>query len=114
MNRNALLAKLSRSAIMLGLIGCSPNSSSAQSSATQMYAQNEAELGKIVVEYVQKTRGWSNDSYSVQLNGRDGEMLVFWVIFKGDDIRIPGGGGKSFEALVDPKTRHVEKELRFQ
>jgi hypothetical protein len=41
-------------------------------------------------------------------------MLVFWVLYKGDNIHTPGGGGKSFEALLNPDTKHVEKELHFE
>jgi len=41
-------------------------------------------------------------------------MLVFWVLYKGDNTRIPDGGGKSFEVLLNSDSNHVEKELHFQ
>jgi hypothetical protein len=108
------VARFAIIAAVIGLVGCSPGSSDAQPQTPQMHVQNEAELTKVVADYVRHTRGWADGSYTVQLNSRDGKMLVFWVLYKGDNLHIPGGGGKSFEALLNPDTKRVEKELRFQ
>ena len=67
----------------------------------------------IVADYVQRTKGWADDSYTVQFNRRDGKMFVFWVVHKSDDLNVPGGG-KSFAAILDLDTKRVEKELHFQ
>ena len=101
-------------AAVIGLVGCSPESSDAQPSAAKMHVQNEADLTRIIVDYVRHTRGWPDNSFTVQLNSRDGKLLVFWVLHKGDNLHTPGGGGKSFEALLNPDTKRVERELRFQ
>ena len=60
----------------------------------------------IVADYVRHTKGWANDTYTVQFNRRDGKMLVFWVLYKSDNFRTPGGGGgKSFAAILNPDTK---------
>ena len=69
----------------------------------------------IVTKYIEQTRGWSKDQYTVSLRHKDGKLWHFWVYFNG--ARKPGvvgNDGKSFDAVLNIDTNRVEKELHFQ
>jgi hypothetical protein len=93
---------------------CWPGAAESANISKPPHVQHEAELTQAVVRYVCDTRKWPVSSFTVQLRGLDGKLFVFWVLFKGEDFHSVGGGGKSFEALVNPASKHVEKELHFQ
>jgi hypothetical protein len=72
-------------------------------------------LMTIVTRYVEQTRGWTKDQYTVSLRHKEGKLWHFWVYFR--DARKPGmvgNDGKSFDAVLNIDTRRVEKELKFQ
>jgi hypothetical protein len=98
---------------LVGLEDCSPTNSNAQSSEVHNNTEHETRATKAVADYVRKTRGWPDDTYTLQYKGRERTALIFWVLYKTDKA-IPGGGGNSFEVLLNPETDEVERELRFQ
>jgi len=67
-----------------------------------------------VEEYVKKTKHWTAGSYRIELNRREKNFLVFWVVNKEDEKSIVPGGGKSFEVHVDSTNHHVLDEFHFQ
>ena len=72
-------------------------------------------LMDIVTRYIEKTRGWKKDQYTVSLRHKDGKLWHFWVYFNG--ARTPGmvgNDGKSFDAVLNTDTNRIEKELHFQ
>jgi hypothetical protein len=69
----------------------------------------------VVTRYIEKTRGWNKDQYTVSLRHKDGKLWHFWVYFNG--ARMPGlvgNDGKSFDAVLNTDTNRIEKELHFQ
>ena len=79
-----------------------------------MRAPNEPEVTAAVQRYVEKTRGWPTSQYRIEINRREGEIVVAWVIHKDDERPPSPGGGRSFEAHVDVGLMQVVKELAFQ
>ena len=68
-------------------------------------------------EYVRTTRGWPKNSYSIEFQRRDGDILDFWVIHSDDKVENPiavGGGGKSFAVDLYSSSLRIIRELHFQ
>ncbi len=112
------LAKASAVALSLVLFACSPGLPTQGQSPVTMTA-DDAKAVQVVEGYVGETHKWPRDSYRVELNRRDGDMLTFWVIHKDDEAarkgaNVAGGGGKSFAVDVDAKSLRVIRELGFQ
>jgi gamma-glutamyl-gamma-aminobutyrate hydrolase PuuD len=72
------------------------------------------ELHKLVHDYVESMKGWEKGSYSIQLNRKEGDVTVFWVLHEKDNDIAVAGGGKSFEVHVNVDERKVVRELGFQ
>jgi hypothetical protein len=90
-----------------------------QGQSTATMTADDAKAVQVVEGYVGETRNWPKDSYHVELNRTDGDMLSFWVIHKDDETarkgaNVLGGGGKSFAVDVDAKSLRVIRELAFQ
>ena len=114
----SVLAKVSAFALSLGLFACSPGSPTQGESSMAMTA-DEAKAVQVVEGYVSETHKWPRDSYRVELNRRDGETLIFWVVHKDDETarrgsNVVGGGGRSFAVDDDGKSLRVVRELGFQ
>src|SRR5262249_9138593 len=106
-------------AIMLATAACSLGALGGKSSAQESQSANELRYLNVVITYIQRTRGWPDGTYTVEFKRRDGNTLIFWVLYKddftqrSDGLRILGGG-KSFEADVNIDTGSVEREFHFQ
>jgi len=95
---------------------------SACTTAAQRYGEHPVTLEtqyesayNAVAEYVRRTRGWPPHDYRIELKGRKGDILDWWVIHKNDEK--PGmtdGGGLSFTVDLDTKSLQVVKEFGFQ
>jgi hypothetical protein len=73
----------------------------------------------VVERYVRETRSWPKDSYFIELNRREGDTLIFWVIHReaaAAAIRsnVVGSDGKSFALYIDARALQVLRELGFQ
>lgn len=79
-----------------------------------MSTTGETEVTALVQQYVNQTRGWGSGDYRTEINRREGELIIVWVIHRGDEATPIPGGGRSFEAHVDVGRMQVVKELRFQ
>lgn len=108
--------KLAVLALGFGLMAAFPSGAvAAQTDESQMV--DPAPFVSIVRDYVKETRHWTEDQYTVRFsNWRDDGTLSFSVAWKWPPSRVPvpGDDGKSFYAVVDPKTRKVIKELQGQ
>ena len=50
-----------------------------------------------VVTYVRSEKGWSEDTYRIELRSETSDTLVFWVIHQDDESSAIPGIGKSIE-----------------
>ncbi|MBN9533878.1 MAG: hypothetical protein J0H10_11015 [Alphaproteobacteria bacterium] len=116
MNRT-LLAVCVAGLFVVAATFASPHSSSTEEAERPTFTAlpvNPAHMDA-VTRYVEKTRGWKKDQYTISLRHKDGKLWHFWVYFKG--AHTPGSvgnDGKSFDAVLNIDTHRVEKELHFQ
>lgn len=78
--------------------------------------ENETEFKKIIEDYVLRTKGWMKESYTIAFLSKENENLHFLVeyVWPEDHPIFPGDDGKSFVAVINPDTKHVEEELGLQ
>lgn len=68
----------------------------------------------IIKRYVAAKKGWKESDYKIEWIRLEEQCFVYKVTYLAD-LSVPyPGGGKSFEAYVDPIKREVVKEMRFQ
>ena len=67
-----------------------------------------------VVTYVRSEKGWSENSYRIELKSQIPGTLVFWIIHLDDESAINPGGGKSFELYLDTQSYEILRVLHFQ
>jgi hypothetical protein len=80
---------------------------------------DEAKAAQVVEGYAAQTHKWPRNSYRVELDRRDGDLLTFMVIPEeyesAWDVATRGmGGDKSFSVDVDANSLRVIRELHFQ
>jgi hypothetical protein len=79
-----------------------------------MGTTGDREVTALVEQYVKETRGWRSSDYRMEINRREREVIIVWVVHGDDEATPIPGGGRSFEAHVDVDRMQVVKELRFQ
>ena len=96
------------------LLAAAPGVALAQASGPPHIA-HEADYVQSIVKYVRNSRGWPDNSYTVEFYGKDGDSLIFSVEYqRGDNsTNFVGNEGDSFKVLFNPKTSKVERELYF-
>ena len=76
---------------------------------------HEADYIQAIVKYIRNSRGWPDNSYTVEFYGKDGDNLIFSIGYdRGDNAtNFVGNEGDSFKVLFNPKTSKVEREMYF-
>ncbi len=69
---------------------------------------------EVVHDYVSKSRSWNRSDYRVEEKGREGNLIVYWIVHLDDERAPVPGGGKSLAVRYDSRKRQVVKELAFQ
>jgi hypothetical protein len=67
-----------------------------------------------VQNYIDKTKHWRSHDYSIEAHGMNHGSEVYWVTYLPDLKQRYPGGGESFEAWYNPRTRKVTKVLHTQ
>jgi hypothetical protein len=65
----------------------------------------------IVRDHIASTRGWRANEYAIESVGRENDLAVYKIVHKNVEKPAAPGGEKSFQVVVDPKTRQVMGEL---
>lgn len=73
-------------------------------------------LAAAAERYVQETRGWSKDDFTIDVIGPRFDYVELWVVHRDDPNRVrgPSGSGQSFAVDIDPETMTVKRELEFR
>ncbi|MDE2134570.1 MAG: hypothetical protein KGJ49_08220 [Alphaproteobacteria bacterium] len=88
-----------------------------QPSYSSTSASADKTMTGVVIAYVERSRHWPKDAYSVQLNRTENGLLMYWVVYRKAPYSasfVVGNDGKSFVAVVDPAKRQVVREMAFQ
>lgn len=79
-----------------------------------MATPEDAKVLMAVQRYVDATKGWPRSDYRIEINRREGDVIIACVIHKDDEVTPIPGGGRSFEVHLDVTRMEVVKELGFQ
>ena len=74
----------------------------------------DAKLREVVVKYIEATKKWPTNDYSLRKIRSEEGIVVFLVAHKDDETISSPGGGKSIMVHVDTHTMEVSREFRFQ
>ena len=90
-------------------------SESSSSQAPAVRIPDEAALRQAVTSYVRNTRAWTDGSYEIAFDRRDGDLLIFDINYtRGDSpYNLVTNVGQSFAVEIDPATRKVVREIFF-
>lgn len=96
--------------VCAGMIACTRS----HEERSEMRTQSDEQVIATAVRYVEKTKGWSKNDYRIEINRRERDLIVVWVIHTKDELTPIPGGGLSFEVHVDSNQMQVVRELGFQ
>jgi hypothetical protein len=81
----------------------------------QMSDQIDDGTAAAVARYLLEKKGWQADQYRLEPHGADPDgKLIVWAVFLEDETNPKPGGGQSVDLRIDPATKQVVKELRWQ
>ena len=77
--------------------------------------QNDQEVMKAIADYVVRTKGWPQGSFTVTIDSPHKGKHVFLVAKPYNTApQVIGGDGNSFGVLVDPESHHIVGILNYQ
>jgi hypothetical protein len=76
---------------------------------------DDRRVAESVQAYLGRTRGWTGETYRLEIVGTDSSGQIAVTVDPVDRQRVPHpGGGQSVALRLDAKTYAVEKELRMK
>jgi hypothetical protein len=95
--------------------GCSRPEARPEGGKAQMSGQIDDGTSAVIAKYLLEKKGWKADQYRLEPKGTDPEgKAIVWAVFLEDEKNPKPGGGESVDLRIDPATRQVVKELRWQ